>query len=93
MPDTDNIVITGGYPGSGNDGLSRVVRYNTQGEATLLPSLQQQRYYHGCGYYYNNDEVVSCKLYIEETVFVVKLRRGSGKDWQGMASKAKGLKS
>ena len=91
MPDTDNIVITG--EGGSLAGASRVVSYSVKGKATLLPSLQQQRYYHGCGYYYNNDEVVSCKLYIEETVFVVKLRRGSGKDWQGMASKAKGLKA
>ena len=37
---------------------SRVVMYNTQGEATLLPSLQTQRKRHGCGYYYNNDQVV-----------------------------------
>ena len=93
MPDSDNIVITGGFSGFTAKGLTRVVSYNTQGKATLLPSLQQQRYYHGCGYYYNNDEVVSCKLYIEETVFVVKLRRGSGKDWQEMASKVKRLKS
>ena len=26
-------------------------------------------------------------------VFIVKLRQGSGKDWQGMAVKAKGLKA
>ena len=64
VPDSDNIVITGGFSGFTAKGLTRVVSYNTQGKATLLPSLQQQRYYHGCGYYYNNDEVVSCKLYI-----------------------------
>ena len=72
MPDSDNIVITGGEAG-GNNGFSRVVRYNTQGEATLLPNLQQPRYAHGCGYYYNNDQVVSCKLYIvdiENIIFV-----------------------
>ena len=64
MPDSDNIVITGGYPGSGSSGLSRVVSYNTQGEATLLPRMQQSRYAHGCGYYYNNDQLVSCTLRI-----------------------------
>ena len=58
VPGTDNIVITGGWP----DGVSRVVMYNTQGEATLLPSLQTARYQHGCGYYYNNDQLVSCML-------------------------------
>ena len=67
VPESDNFVITGGWNGKWRPmgGVSRVVRYNTQGEATLLPSLQQQRFHHGCGYYYNNDQVVSCKLYIQ----------------------------
>ena len=68
VPDSDNIVITGGWNGisrtPGFGGISRVVKYNTQGDATLLPSLQQPRRFHGCGYYYNNEQVVSCKLYI-----------------------------
>ena len=62
VPDTDNIVITG--EGGSLAGASRVVSYSVKGKATLLPSLQQPRRLHGCGYYYNNDQLVSCMLCI-----------------------------
>ena len=62
VPDSDNIVITGGWISS-QVGLTRVVSYSVQGESTLLPSLQTPRYAHGCGYYFSNDQVVSCGLH------------------------------
>ena len=61
VPDSDNIVLTGGVGASASDSgtVSLVVMYSTEGEVTLLPSLRQRRWGHGCGYYYHNDQLVS----------------------------------
>ena len=68
MPEGDNYVVTGGWTYDWTNGrwpkLSRVVSYNIKGEATRLPSLQTSRCAHGCGFYYNNDQLVSFKLCI-----------------------------
>ena len=56
-------MITGGEntPEQGK----RVVRYTPQGTATLLPSLQEARWGHGCGYYYDqNNVLVSLKSFM-----------------------------
>ena len=61
VPGSD-FVITGGEntPEQGR----RVVRYTPQGAATLLPSLQEARWGHGCGYYYDqNNVLVSLKSF------------------------------
>ena len=61
VPGSD-FVITGGEntPEQGE----RVVRYTPQGAATLLPSLQEARWGHGCGYYYDqNNMLVSLKSF------------------------------
>ena len=60
VPGSDNILITGGV--SGGSDVSRVLMYSTIGTTNPLPNLLQPRRFHGCGYYYNNNQVVSGKL-------------------------------
>ena len=55
LPDSENLVVTGG------DRSTRVVMYSAQGSAMELPSLQQQRRRHGCGFYYNDDQLVTLR--------------------------------
>ena len=57
MPGSD-FVITGGHVTDDGDDSGRVVKYSIKGEATLLPRLQEPRYYHGCGYYYDQNNVL-----------------------------------
>ena len=44
--DVNNLIITGGYDGGPTN---RVTKYNRNGEATDLPTLNNPRYHHGCG--------------------------------------------
>ena len=53
IEDGEEVVLTGGVSGGGgwNSEITenRVTRYNIQGEATPLPSLNTARYNHACG--------------------------------------------
>lgn len=62
VPGSDNVVIAGGWI-SGSTGITRVVKYSAQGAATLLPDLQQPRYYHACGYYHTDGQLASLTFY------------------------------
>ena len=55
--EVDNtFIITGGYDWSAPDkALNSVVRYNSQGESEVLPSLTVRRYGHACASYLNGD--------------------------------------
>ena len=53
LPDSENLVVTGGHAST------RVAMYSAQGSAMELPSLQQQRRRHGCGFYYDGDQLVT----------------------------------
>ena len=44
IEDDDEVVLTGG-----EDALTLVTRYDMQGRATTLPSLNTGRRYHACG--------------------------------------------
>ena len=57
VPGSD-FVITGGHVTDDGDDSGRVVKYSIKGEATLLPRLQEPRYHHGCGYYYDQNNVL-----------------------------------
>ena len=46
----DTFIITGGV-----DSLNSVVRYNSQGESEVLPSLTVARWGHACAGYLNGD--------------------------------------
>ena len=55
---------------------------------------------HGTGYKYKSNDNDSAQTHFVTKLLlkivhhiIVKLRRGSGKDWQGMALKVKGLKA
>ena len=51
IEDGEEVVLTGGH-GRGTfpySTYSTVTRYNVQGEATSLPSLNTARYHHACG--------------------------------------------
>ena len=52
IEDGEVVVLTGGVSGGGGNSEiteTRVTRYNIQGEATPLPSLNTARYKHACG--------------------------------------------
>merc|ERR1711988_1549700 len=52
----DTFIITGGFAELSNGGaLNSVVRYNSQGESEVLPSLTVRRYGHACASYLNGD--------------------------------------
>ena len=52
----DTFIITGGYDSFAPDyALNSVVRYNSQGESEVLPSLTVRRYQHACASYLNED--------------------------------------
>ena len=52
----DTFIITGGYDKSAPDrALNSVVRYNSQGESEVLPSLTVRRMNHACASYLNGD--------------------------------------
>ena len=52
----DTFIITGGQDSSApDDALNSVVRYNSQGESEVLPSLTVRRYNHACASYLNGD--------------------------------------
>ena len=53
IEDDDYVVLTGG---TGTDINSLVTRYNVEGEATSLPSLNTGRYHHACGTFTNADQ-------------------------------------
>jgi len=46
----DYVVITGGYQSKA------VYKYNDIGFVAALPSMNSNRAFHGCGYYYNNND-------------------------------------
>ena len=47
------MIITGGYDGAVTN---RVTKYNSNGEVTDWPTLNNPRRYHGCGSYQNTNE-------------------------------------
>ena len=53
IDDGQEVVLTGGYKDlgglSGLYSVSKVTRYNMQGQATTLPGLNTARYSHACG--------------------------------------------
>ena len=52
----DTFIITGGWDWSAPDrALNSVVRYNSQGESEVLPSLTVARWGHACAGYLNGD--------------------------------------
>ena len=57
VPETGNIVITGGQT-TGSRATNRVQRYiyNTEGNvsSTELYPLNEERFQHACGYYYDD---------------------------------------
>ena len=57
VPDSDQLVITGGHAG-GQNGRPRVQAYTVGGAKEQLPNLNQPRYQHACGYYYNGNNLV-----------------------------------
>ena len=69
--DENNLIITGG----GYDGgpTNRVTKYNRNGEATDLPTLNIPRYNHGCGSYRNTNEQKVSKTYDGSLFNIVKI--------------------
>ena len=59
---TDTVILTGGYTGSTSPALNRVQEYNLQGSVARLPDLNTGRYYHACGHYVHNGQIVSTEL-------------------------------
>ena len=57
VPQSDRVVITGGMTNTGV--LSRVQVYSTKGATQQLPALQQKRWGHACGYYFDGNKIVS----------------------------------
>ena len=51
--DGNDLIITGGYDVLGH--TNRVTKYNKNGIATVLPTLNNARYTHGCGSYRNTN--------------------------------------
>ena len=52
----DKLIITGGFDASEQDfALNSVVRYDSQGESEVLPSLTIRRWGHACAGYLNGD--------------------------------------
>ena len=63
IEDGEEVVLTGGVTGGGMRPKiteTTVTRYNIQGQATHLPSLNTARYHHACGSYHLPDLEVSC---------------------------------
>ena len=58
ISDRETTTITGGR-NTTDDGdrvpVNKVSQYNVTGWIQDLPQLQQSRWDHGCGYYFNND--------------------------------------
>ena len=74
--ESDTVVLTGGEYDS--DALSTVERYDLNGLVETLPSLNQAREGHGCGYFYNKDGTkvkltvcVSLYLQLQDQVLLV----------------------
>ena len=64
VPNSDQVVITGGHA-SRQNGLSRVQVYTVSGAKEQLPDLNQPRYTHACGYFFNGNNLVkSLIIYI-----------------------------
>ena len=59
IPDyeTDTVVLTGGLDTYNDTDTTSVERYDLKGFVENLPSLNQAREGHGCGYFYNKDGV------------------------------------
>ena len=53
IEDDDEVVLTGGYDTASR---SLVTRYNVEGEATSLPSLNTGRHHHACGTFTTADQ-------------------------------------
>ena len=51
---TDTVILTGG-----RYSYSRVQEYNLQGSVARLPDLNTGRFYHACGHYTHNGQMVS----------------------------------
>ena len=69
VPNSDQLVITGGQ-GDGGKGISRVQVYTVGGAKEQLPDLNQPRYAHACGYFFNGNKLVkSLIIYIILLVF------------------------
>ena len=80
IPDYDSIVLTGGDDDRNGDGygvqLSSVQRYDLNGLVEDLPSLNQAREGHGCGFYNKdgtkvNHEVAFFFIELQVQVFLV----------------------
>ena len=56
MPGSDNLIVTGAY-GSGS-GSATVQVYSIHGATHQLPSLNNARRNHACGYYYDTDHKI-----------------------------------
>ena len=74
MPNSDQLVITGGQ-GDGGIGISRVQVYTVGGAKEQLPDLNQPRRMHACGYFYNSNNnlvITLFRLYIKyKIIFLV----------------------
>ena len=69
VPNSDQLVITGGHAG-GQDASPRVQVYTVGGAKKKLPDLNQPRYAHACGYFFNGNKLVkSLIIYIILLVF------------------------
>ena len=67
VPDSDTVVITGGFDGS--NGV-RVQKFSQHGASEQLPDMQQSRLQHACGYYYQGERLVSENCNIKLILFV-----------------------
>ena len=66
IEDGDEVVLTGGLE---DPFTSRVTRYNMQGQATTLPSLNTGRHHHVCGKIEKSDGATVRKQGIMVAVF------------------------
>ena len=53
---TDTVILTGGYDYQSS---RRVQEYNLQGSVARLPDLNSGRYFHACGHYVHQGQIVS----------------------------------
>ena len=63
VPGSDNLIVTGGYGSSalggyGSSALATVQVYSIHGATHQLPSLNNARRNHACGYYYDTDHKI-----------------------------------
>ena len=70
MPNSDQVVITGGN-GGGQNGLSRVQAYTVGGSKERLAELNRPRRAHACGYFYNGNNLVITLLLIFNIIILV----------------------